>query len=127
MKVLIISIVASFFVLMGEQNYEGKWLYQDSDTSFSLKLQQKDSVVTGSHCSVMLGGNRIDEAFDDEESVKGTVRDKVLFVSIKSGYGLGTGRAKLTPVGQDSLYFEFIEKPEGEYWIPDRVILVKEK
>ena len=107
--------------------HSGKWMYETEETSFDLTLKQQDTIVTGSHFSVMLNGNRIDGALDDEETIRGVVKNGKAIVSIKSMYGLGTGKAKLSFVGKDSLYFEFIERPEGESWIPNKVILTRYK
>lgn len=108
------------------QNYEGKWHYKDDRCSFVLTLQQEDSVIVGKHSSVMLGGNRIDAAFR-EQTVNGVVKNGEAIISIKSGYGNGIGKARLTFVGQDSIRFKFTEEPEGEYYIPDDVVMVKMK
>lgn len=124
MRILIGFCVALFFVAVTGQSFEGKWYYEDLRNSFSLTLEQKDSIITGSHSSVMMGGNRIDDAMD-EQSVKGTVKDGEAIISIKSGYGNGTGKARLTFVGRDSIHFKFIEEPEGEYYIPDDVVMVR--
>ena len=128
MKILIGLCVALFLMSTTEQSFEGKWHYKDDSyrCSFVLTLQQKDSVITGDHSSVMLGGNRIDSAID-KQTVEGVVKDGEAIVSIKSMYGLGTGKARLTFVGRDSIHFKFIEEPEGEYYIPDDVVMVKIK
>jgi len=109
------------------RTYTGKWIWQDGNRSvFSLRLQQNDIVVTGSHCSMMLGGNRIDDS-DDELSIRGVMKkDSSLIVTVKSGYSSGTGTAKIKFVGKDSIYFEFITTPNDEYWIPNKVTLVKQ-
>lgn len=130
MKTLIISIL-TLFALTTNQNYAGEWEYVGENNGepyemLSLTLTTKDSIVTGTHCSVMLKGDRIDDA-DSEKSIKGVIKEDYLLIKIKSGYGNGTGTAKLTFIGQDSLYFEFITPPDGEYWIPDKVTLTKKK
>ena len=126
MRNLIGLCVALFFVAVTGQSFEGKWHYKDDGyrCSFVLTLQQKDSVITGDHSSVMLGGNRIDAAMD-EQTVEGVVKDGEAIISIKSMYGLGTGKARLTFVGRDSIHFKFIEEPEGEYYLPDDVVMVR--
>lgn len=126
MKVFLLLLVAFLAVSCGEENYSGVWSYESDETSFTLDLKQNGKEVVGTHSSVMLGGSRIDDSMD-EESVKGTVTDEGLVVSIKSGYGLGTGKAKLTFVGQDSIRFKFVTLPKGEFWIPRDVIMVREK
>lgn len=126
MRTFVALLVVSFFMEITIQNYGGKWHYKDDRCSFVLTLQQEDSVIVGKHSSVMLGGNRIDAAFR-EQTVNGVVKNGEAIISIKSGYGNGIGKARLTFVGQDSIRFKFTEEPEGEYYIPDDVVMVKMK
>lgn len=127
MKNLIVLFVLSFFAVANVQDYTGEWGYETDGTSFDLTLKQQDTIVTGSHFSIMLNGNRIDGSLDDEETICGVAKNGEAIVSIKSMYSGGIGRAKLSFVGKDSLYFEFIERPEGGSWIPNKVILTRDK
>lgn len=123
MKTLFILLLIG--VLGAVQNFAGEWSYAEEGLSFDLTLKQQDSIVTGNHLSIMLNGNRIDGRIDDKETIRGVVEDGEAIVSIKSTYGLGTGKARLTFVGQDSLRFELLEEPEGGYWFPKKVVLVR--
>lgn len=125
MKILFISVLVA--VLVSAQNYAGKWSFKEDGMSFSLNLKQQDSLITGNHLSIMLNGNRIDGEFDDTETIRGFVKDGKAIVSIKSSYGGGTGKAELTLKGQDSLCFELTKRPEGECWLPNKVVLVKKE
>ena len=125
MKILFISVLVA--VLVSAQNYAGEWSFDEEGMSFSLSLKQQDSLITGNHLSTMLNGSRIDGRFDDKETIRGFVKDGKAIVSIKSTYGGGTGKAELTLRGQDSLCFELTKRPEGECWLPNKVVLVKEK
>ena len=127
MKWILILSLTTLLTMKTNRTYTWKWIWQDGNRSvFSLTLQQNDTVVTGSHCSVMLGGNRIDDS-DDELSIRGVMKkDSSLIVTIKSGYSSGSRTAKIKFVGKDSIYFEFITTPNDEYWIPNKVTLVKQ-
>jgi len=127
MKWIFILSLTTLLTMKTNCTYTGKWIWQDGNRSlFSLTLQQNDTIITGSHFSVMLGGNRIDDP-GDELSIRGVMKkDSSLIVTVKSGYSSGTGTAKIKFVGKDSIYFEFITTPNDEYWIPNKVTLVKQ-
>lgn len=58
----------------------------------------------------------------------GIIKSDTLIVTVQSNYEFGEpGVAKLTFIGKDSLFFEFITPPGGEYWIPDDAILTRSK
>ena len=63
---------------------------------------------------------------DDDITIQGTVENGELVASVKSMYGVSTGTARISFVGKDSIYFEFIERPT-DCWIPDKVVLTKLK
>ena len=70
----------------------------------------------------------MDDAFPGDKTIRGVMKkDSSLIVTVKSGYSSGTGTAKIKFVGRDSIYFEFITTPNDEYWIPNKVTLVKQK
>ena len=128
MKWILILGLSALLTVETNLSYTGMWIWEDGNRSlFSLTLEQHDTVITGSHCSVMLGGNRIDAAFPGDTTISGVVKkDSSLMVTVKSGYSAATGTAKIKFVGKDSIYFEFITTPNDEYWIPDKVTLVKQ-
>ena len=129
MKTFIISILALLLTVASNQSYTGKWVYfnEEYGQDLVLDLIQKDSSVTGKHSAVMLNGNRIDDS-GEAISIRGTIENNKLIVKLKSGYGDGEpGTAKISFVGQDSIYFEFITPPSGEYWIPNKVTLTRKK
>ena len=125
MKILVVLFLAMLPLTVTE-NYEGEWVYESSSTLFSLTLYQEGTIVKGAHSSIMLNGSRIDEAMDDEMTLQGSIENGELIASIRSAYSGATGKARLSVVGQDSIYFEFVERPE-ECWIPDKVVLTKLK
>ena len=128
MKWILILGLSALLTVETNLSYTGMWIWEDGNRSlFSLTLEQHDSVITGSHCSVMLGGNRIDAAVPGDTTISGVVKkDSSLMVTVKSGYSAATGTAKIKFVGKDSIYFEFITTPNDEYWIPNKVTLVKQ-
>ena len=128
MRLLLFFILVVLFTTREPQSYTGKWDWQNDRNSLTLELSQKDSIVVGFHDAIMLGGNRIDMAVPGDTTIHGVVKkDGSLIVKVKSGYSNAVGTAKIRFVGKDSIYFEFITPPNDEYWIPDKVTLVKEK
>ncbi len=127
MKTFILVLLLSFLSMAQDVDYSGHWSYRGDGASFSLMLEQKGTSVTGKHISTMLDGQRIDAALGDEVTIQGTIRDGELIVSVLSSYDGGKGKAHLSFVGQDSIYFEFVTPPSGEYWIPDKIVLTKLK
>lgn len=126
MKTFILVLLLSFLSMAQDVNYSGHWSYRGDGASFSLMLEQKGTSVTGKHISTMLDGQRIDAALEDEVTIQGAIQNGELIVSVLSSYDGGKGKAHLTFVGQDSIYFEFVERPGG-CWIPDKVVLTKLK
>ena len=126
MKVFILVLLLSFLPLAKEVDYSGHWSYRGDGARFSLMLEQEGNSVVGKHVSTMLGGQRIDAAIGDDTTIQGTIENGELVASIKSMYSGATGKAQISFVGQDSIYFEFVERPE-ECWIPDKVVLTKLK
>src|SRR5258707_14597227 len=60
-------------------DFNGQWSYSSGRTSFLLVLTQKQSVLSGTHCSTMAGGNKIDCSPDGTDmSITGTVTDSNL-------------------------------------------------
>lgn len=126
MKSFILALLFSLLATAADVDFTGHWNYESESASFSLRLEQKGTSVSGNHSSVMLGGQRIDAAMDDDITIQGTVENGELVASVKSMYGVSTGTARISFVGQDSIYFEFIERPT-DCWIPDKVVLTKLK
>ena len=128
MKWILILGLVTLLSVETNRSYTGEWNWQNDRSSLTLTLSQKDSIVTGFHNSIMLGGNRIDVAFPGDTTIHGVVKkDGSLVIKIKSGYDVSAiGTAKINFVGQDSIFFEFITPPKGMYWIPNKVTLVKQ-
>ncbi len=126
MKTFILVLLLSFLSMAQDVDYSGHWSYRGDGASFSLILEQKGTSVTGKHISTMLDGQRIDAALGDRITIQGTIENGELVVAIQSMYSGATGKARISVVGQDSIYFEFVERPE-ECWIPDKVVLRKLK
>ena len=64
MKSFILALLFSLLATAADVDFTGHWNYKSESASFSLRLEQKGTSVSGNHSSVMLGGQRIDAAVD---------------------------------------------------------------
>jgi len=108
-------------------NFNGKWSYSSDRTSFLLVLTQKQSVLSGTHCSTMAGGNKIDCFLDATDiSITGTVTDSNLVIlTFKSFFSETSGRATLRKISPTQIEWTIIEEPGGEFYLPATAVLFK--
>ncbi len=108
-------------------DFNGNWSYTTESSQFDLSLIQNGSTLTGSHCSTMFSGNKIDCNMDSTElSINGTVTDQnMVTVEFKSHFLRLNGKATLKKISDTQIEWAIIEEPKGEYYIPDKVILTK--
>ena len=108
-------------------NFSGKWDFTTEGSSFQLLLTQKENAITGSHCSTMLSGNKIDCFLNSTDlSITGTVADSnKVTIDFKSFFSGTTGKATLKKISATQIEFIIIEEPEGEFYLPDRATLTK--
>lgn len=108
-------------------NFSGNWHHSTSRTQFTLKLLQTGMLLKGTHASVLAAGNRIDASLDSTDiTINGvlTSNSNVAIVTFRSSYSNTIGKAKLTHTPVE-IKWEIIQKPLGEYHIPDKGILRK--
>ena len=103
----------------------GTWSSSTATSEFTLTLVQKTDTISGTHCSVMQNGNRIDCADDDELSIKGTRdigsdRATVNFKSFSSGT---VGKATIKLLSDTTMEWKIIEKPADDFYIPAYAVL----
>lgn len=115
--------------------FSGRWVWQgDEGASFELRLQQKDSVITGFHCAVTANARRVDCASSDDDSkhatptISGTVNGRSASITFRSIYGIDkkgnrvTGTARIIHRGS-SIEWRIEGQATGEHWLPFAVTL----
>ncbi|MCX6263263.1 MAG: hypothetical protein NTZ47_01805 [Bacteroidetes bacterium] len=124
----LLFLLFSFSLPKSIPNFEGNWNGETKTSAFSLKLEQKNNQVTGNHCSVQKSGDKIDCVEDEsEESLFGSVQnDTYVIVTFKSQISLNSGTAKITKIDNNTIDWQILTKPKGEYQIPNHIILEKE-
>lgn len=111
------------------QDITGSWSWnsEDRQTQFSLDLKKENKEITGTHCAVFYGGDRIDcsENSENEVSVKLVQRSEHLYEgSIKSDYSQTTGKIRLEYNPEEkNLKFQLLKEPSGIFYLPKEVVL----
>ncbi len=129
-------ILSSFFIITAFSffyydvtKFSGEWGYENTRTVFSLSLTQKGAAISGTHCSTLYAGRKIDCAVDvtDIPSIRGTATaaDSVN-VSFKSTFSGKTGRATIKKIGPNKIQWIIKQEPKGEFHIPMNVVLTKQ-
>ncbi|MGB4724986.1 MAG: hypothetical protein WBH12_06785 [Sediminibacterium sp.] len=134
MKNKLITIVIFAFILFSftENNilsdYSGKWQSESANSSFELNLIQTNEKVRGSHCSVQLNGNRIDCFFEDTDiTIFGDADNSdSIRVTFISQISQKSGIAKIKRLNTTSIEWEILTKPQGEFYLPNKIILTKQ-
>lgn len=108
-------------------NFNGTWGYTTENSQFDLILTQNANVLTGSHCSAMLSGNKSDCGIEASDlSISAIVSDPIIVtVNFKSYFSGLSGRATISKLSDTQIKWTIIEKPKGEYYLPEVVTLIK--
>jgi len=110
--------------------FTGRWHSDDrvQGISFSLKLTQRGTQLTGHHSAIAAEGRRIDDATPanpgetSEPSIVGYITNHVAVVSFRSGYGTGShGTAELR-LEKGQLRWR-ITAATGEHYFPQEAVL----
>lgn len=127
--IFIITILVAYTPKRDVPNFSGKWHAETSSMSFDLSIYQKENVLSGSHCSVMNNGDKIDCVITESDlSLSGIVGDSLtLLVTFKSQASLKTGTAKISKLDDTTIRWRIINKPNGVFYIPEEITLKKEK
>lgn len=110
-------------------NFQGIWRGSTAKSEFILNLIQFKNTLSGSHTSIELNGNKIDSSLDDTDiTIKGVVNPKLkqAVVTFTSSFNNSAGKAKITQVSTTEIKWMMIQKPAGEYYIPQEAILKKQ-
>ncbi len=120
---LILNILTCFLKVNAQNDFTGNWNSSSSD--FTLSIKQIKNKITGSHCSILQNGNRIDCA-TDERTIRGTIHGDSILVVFKSTYSMKSGTAVIKRINDAQIKWEITKKPVGEFYIPTTAILKKE-
>ena len=108
-------------------DFSGKWHAETATATFDLNLTQLKGRISGSHCGVQLGGQKVDCALKDTDvTITGTANNstsvKVTFIS---QFSQKKGTATITKMNDSTLQWRIITKPKGEYYLPNQMVLKK--
>lgn len=109
-------------------NFNGYWTDGIDGSVFDLLLTQKGSTLTGSYCSTMLNGNKIDCDIDSTDlSINGVVTNSnTVTVDFKSQFSRSSGKAMIKKISDTQIKWVIIKEPKGEYYIPNSAVLSKQ-
>lgn len=133
-KIWIISscvvIIATFsFFFYDTTDFSGEWNFEGTNADFSLTLTQNATAISGTHCSVLYGGKKIDCSVDDSDpaTITGTASgaDSVI-VTFKTTVSDKTGQATIKRISATQITWNITQEPEGEYFIPMTATLTKQ-
>ncbi|MCE1252097.1 MAG: hypothetical protein LWX83_00945 [Anaerolineae bacterium] len=99
---------------------DGHW--EDVSTGFVLDLSQDWKTIYGQHSIVAQGGNKIDAL---DASINGNLQGKTATVQFQSSFASEPGTAKITYVDVNTLQWEIINPPQGEYYLPAKATLTR--
>ena len=131
-KILFLLLCTAALVSFSENititDFSGKWHAETATASFDLNLTQIKGRVSGSHCAVQMGGQKIDCAIKDNDvTITGNANNsasvKVTFIS---QFSQTKGMATITKMNDSTLQWRIIIKPKGEYYLPNQMVLKKQ-
>ena len=101
---------------------------QTATASFDLNLTQIKGRVSGSHCAVQMGGQKIDCAIKDNDvTITGNANNSSsLQVTFISQFSQTKGMATITKMNDSTLQWRILIKPKGEYYLPNQMVLKKQ-
>ena len=124
-----VFIVATFsYYNYDTTDFSGEWDFEGTDTDFSLTIIQNGTAISGTHCSVLYGGKKIDCSIDESDppSVTGTASDDdSVIVIFKSTVADKVGQATIKRISATQITWNITQEPEGEYFIPKSATLTK--
>ena len=108
-------------------DFSGKWHTESANASFDIKLTQVKGRVSGSHCSIQLGGSKVDCVLKDSDvTITGTANNSAsVYVTFISKFSQKSGTATITKMNDSTIEWKILTKPKGEFYIPSRMVLKK--
>lgn len=113
------------------QDISGSWSWNSKEGSnmFTIDLiQATENDFRGNHCSVFLGGERIDcnDTKDEFTVVLVKKAENIFQGSIRSGYSYAVGNVQLQYLPEENtMLFTLKTAPKGEYYMPVEARLVR--
>ena len=119
----------SFSFIKSGVDFSGNWEVETEKSTFTLYLKQVNNKITGNHCSIMRKGDKIDCVLDKTDvSIFGKIENQTYFiVRFESQFCSKSGIAKITKLNSNTIDWQIISRPKGEYYIPDHIVLKKVK
>jgi hypothetical protein len=119
--------LVSFSAITPFTDFSGKWHAETATASFDLNLTQIKGRVSGSHCAVQIGGQKIDCAIKDNDvTITGNANNsasvKLAFIS---QFSQNKGTATITKMNDSTILWRILTKPKGEYYLPNQMVLTK--
>lgn len=105
----------------------------DSSSKFVLTLKQENNKIYGYHDNIAYNPKNdsyMQESVSELEeapSIEGTVSGNVAIITIKSPYNDTPGKAKITYNGDNTITWEITEKPNGDFYLPSKMKLLRVK
>ncbi|TCC07135.1 hypothetical protein E0L21_12025 [Kosakonia quasisacchari] len=125
-------VVASFLLsccasAASATDFSGQWHGSErNESTLTLKLSQLNNKLTGSYCFITQRGNRIDCPDEQQDNLRGDVKNNTATITFDSSFGGKNGKATLV-VNGDKLAWHLTQPPEhGDYYAPENYALVKE-
>ena len=131
-KILLLLLSATALVsnsaIKSTTDFSGKWHAETANTSFDIKLIQVKGRVSGSHCSIQLGGSKVDCVLKDSDvTITGVANNSAsVHVTFISQFSQKPGKATITKMNDSTIQWEIINKPNGEFYIPSQMVLKKD-
>ena len=118
----------SFYITnaYSQQSFNGSWKWSNSNSEFSITINQQSNTITGSHCSILQNGLKVDCADSNETTLNGTIQGDSLVVNFKSAFSMTVGIAVIKKLNDTSIQWEIVQKPNREFYIPSLVIMTKQ-
>ncbi len=131
-KLLVVHILLLLSILpAAAQDISGSWSWNsvEGNNMFTIDLiQATENDVRGNHCSVFLGGERIDcnDTKDKFTVVLVKKAENIYQGSIRSGYSYAVGNVQLQYIPEENaMLFTLKTAPKGEYYLPVEARLVR--
>ena len=130
-KILLLLLSATALVsnsaIKSTTDFSGKWHAETANTSFDIKLIQVKGRVSGSHCSIQLGGSKVDCVLKDSDvTITGVANNSAsVHVTFISQFSQKPGTATITKMNDSTIEWKILTKPKGEFYIPSRMVLKK--
>ncbi len=99
----------------------GHW--EDVKTNLKLDLSQVWKDILGHHLIVAQRGNKIDTL--DATTITGTLQGNVATVQFQSSFASDLGTAQITYVDTNTIHWQIITPPNGEYYLPGEAKLTR--